>query len=41
MTLPLIIGALGAVFFGYLTHDLFLGLGNTFYHQALFIHPNH
>jgi NADH-ubiquinone oxidoreductase chain 5 len=41
MTIPLLVLAVGSVFFGYLTHDLFLGLGNTFYQQALFIHPNH
>jgi hypothetical protein len=27
--------------FGYLTQDLFLGMGSTFYLQAIFTHPNH
>jgi hypothetical protein len=40
MTFPLFMLALGAAFFGYITHELFLGLGHTFYQQVLFIHPN-
>ena len=41
MSIPLGLLALGSAFFGYLTHELFLGIGNTFYQQALFTHPNH
>jgi NADH-ubiquinone oxidoreductase chain 5 len=33
--------AFGSAFFGYLTHELFLGLGHTFYSNSLFTHPNH
>jgi hypothetical protein len=39
MYIPLFILGLGAAFFGYLTHEVFIGLGNTFYLQALFFHP--
>nr|YP_009659063.1 NADH dehydrogenase subunit 5 [Chytriomyces confervae]QCQ69061.1 NADH dehydrogenase subunit 5 [Chytriomyces confervae] len=41
MTIPMLVLAVGSILFGYLTHDLFLGLGNTFYQQVIFIHPNH
>src|SRR5690349_1377107 len=40
MLLPLIILGAGAAFFGFVTHELFLGLGSTFYQQALFTHPS-
>lgn len=39
MYIPLFLLGLGAAFFGYLTNDLFLGMGNTFYLQSLFFHP--
>lgn len=39
MYIPLFLLGLGAAFFGYLTNDLFLGMGNTFYFQSLFFHP--
>jgi NADH-ubiquinone oxidoreductase chain 5 len=39
--LPLIILNIGAIFFGYLTHELFLGIGSTFYLNNIFIHPDH
>lgn len=42
MTLPLIILSLFSVFFGYLTKDLFIGLGTgVFNDNSLFIHPLH
>ena len=41
MLIPLLLLNLGAIFFGYLTHELFLGLGSTFYSSSLFIHPDH
>lgn len=39
MYIPLFILGLGAAFFGYLAHEVFLGMGSTFYSQALFFHP--
>jgi NADH-ubiquinone oxidoreductase chain 5 len=42
MSLPLIILALFSVFFGYITKDLFIGLGSDFFSDnSLFIHPKH
>ena len=41
MFFPLFILSLGAIFFGYFTHEMFLSLGNTFYFNNLFTHPNH
>lgn len=41
MLIPLYILGAGAAFFGFVTHELFLGLGSTFYQQALFTHPSH
>lgn len=40
MQIPLIILGAGAAFFGFITHELFLGLGSTFYQQAIFTHPD-
>ena len=40
MLLPLILLAIGSVFFGYLSHETFLGLGSSIYQGAIFIHPN-
>lgn len=40
MTLPLIILALFSIFFGYITKDLFIGLGTSFWSNSLFTHPN-
>ena len=40
MFLPLFLLGAGAAFFGFLTHELFLGLGSSFYQQALFTHPS-
>ena len=40
MTMPLIILAIFSIFFGYLTKDIFLGLGSGFFlDNSLFIHP--
>jgi NADH-ubiquinone oxidoreductase chain 5 len=42
MTLPLIILAIFSIFFGFLTKDIFIGLGTEFYlDNALFVHPTH
>nr|YP_010951101.1 NADH dehydrogenase subunit 5 [Ophidiomyces ophidiicola]WML69497.1 NADH dehydrogenase subunit 5 [Ophidiomyces ophidiicola] len=42
INLPLIILAIFSIFFGYLTKDLFIGLGTGFYSDnSIFIHPNH
>jgi len=41
MFIPLFILSLGAAFFGFLAHEMFLGSGSTFYLQSLFIHPDH
>jgi NADH-ubiquinone oxidoreductase chain 5 len=42
MSVPLIILAIFSIFFGYITKDLFLGLGSDFFSDnSLFIHPVH
>jgi NADH-ubiquinone oxidoreductase chain 5 len=42
MSLPLIILAVFSIFFGYLTKDMFIGLGSgLFEDNSLFIHPTH
>lgn len=42
INLPLIILAVFSIFFGYLTKDIFIGLGTGFYSDnSLFIHPSH
>ncbi|KAF2135783.1 uncharacterized protein K452DRAFT_330036 [Aplosporella prunicola CBS 121167] len=42
MSIPLIILALFSIFFGFLTKDIFIGLGSSFFmDNALFIHPSH
>ncbi len=41
MLIPLFLLSQGSAMFGYLTQDLFLGMGSTFYLQAIFTHPNH
>jgi|HubBroStandDraft_4_1064222.scaffolds.fasta_scaffold05472_4 NADH-ubiquinone oxidoreductase chain 5 len=42
MSIPLIILAIFSIFFGYLTKDIFLGLGSGFFSDnGLFIHPSH
>jgi NADH-ubiquinone oxidoreductase chain 5 len=41
MSLPLIILAIFSIFFGYITKDIFIGLGSDFFSDnSLFIHPN-
>lgn len=42
MSLPLIILAVFSIFFGYITKDIFIGLGTNFFiDNSLFIHPSH
>jgi NADH-ubiquinone oxidoreductase chain 5 len=42
MSLPLIILAIFSIFFGYITKDIFIGLGSDFFvDNSLFIHPMH
>ena len=42
MSLPLIILAILSIFFGYITKDIFIGLGSDFFSDnSLFIHPKH
>ena len=42
MSLPLIILAIFSIFFGYITKDIFIGLGSNFFaDNSLFIHPSH
>ena len=42
MSLPLIILAIFSIFFGFITKDVFIGLGSGFFaDNALFIHPCH
>jgi len=42
MSLPLIILAFFSIFFGYITKDIFIGLGSGFFaDNGLFIHPSH
>jgi NADH-ubiquinone oxidoreductase chain 5 len=42
MSLPLIILAIFSIFFGFITKDIFIGLGTGFFmDNGLFIHPDH
>jgi NADH-ubiquinone oxidoreductase chain 5 len=42
MSLPLIILAVFSIFFGYITKDIFIGLGSDFFSDnGIFIHPKH
>jgi len=42
MSIPLIILAIFSIFFGYITKDLFIGLGTGFFvDNSIFIHPSH
>lgn len=42
MSTPLVILGIFSIFFGYVTKDLFIGLGSDFFSDnALFIHPQH
>ena len=39
MAIPLFILCIGSIFIGYLTKDLFIGLGTPFWNNAIFISP--
>jgi NADH-ubiquinone oxidoreductase chain 5 len=41
MAFPLFVLSFGAIFLGYVTRDLAIGLGSTFWQQSLFTHPSH
>jgi NADH-ubiquinone oxidoreductase chain 5 len=42
LSLPLIILAIFSIFFGYITKDIYIGLGSAFFaDNSLFIHPSH
>jgi NADH-ubiquinone oxidoreductase chain 5 len=41
MAVPLVILAIFSIFFGYMTKDLFVGLGTGFWSNSIFIHPDH
>lgn len=42
LSLPLVILAIFSIFFGYITKDLFIGLGSSFFiDNSIFIHPAH
>jgi len=42
MSLPLIILAIFSIFFGYITKDIFIGLGSDFFaDNSIFLHPSH
>jgi NADH-ubiquinone oxidoreductase chain 5 len=42
LSLPLVILAIFSVFFGYITKDIFIGLGSSFFiDNSIFIHPVH
>jgi len=42
MSFPLIILAIFSIFFGYVTKDIFIGLGSNFFaDNSIFIHPSH
>jgi NADH-ubiquinone oxidoreductase chain 5 len=39
IAIPLIILAFGSIFVGYVTRDMIIGLGTTFWGNAIFVHP--
>jgi NADH-ubiquinone oxidoreductase chain 5 len=42
MSLPLVVLAIFSIFFGYLTKDIYIGLGSSFFiDNSIFIHPLH
>ena len=42
MSLPLFVLAIFSIFFGFITKDIFIGLGSGFFvDNSIFIHPNH
>ncbi len=40
MLLPLFILGIGSIYSGYLTREIFLGWGSTFWNNSIFFHPN-
>ena len=40
MLIPLIQLTIGSIFFGYLSHEIFQGIGSNIYFNSIFIHPN-
>jgi NADH-ubiquinone oxidoreductase chain 5 len=40
MIIPLIVLALGSIFIGYLTRDIFIGFGSDFWGSSIFIFPH-
>ncbi len=40
MALPLILLSIGSIFIGWLTKDMFIGVGTSFWNNALFTHPD-
>lgn len=41
MLFPLVLLAFGSIFIGYITKDMFIGLGTNFWGNSIFIHPTH
>ncbi|RYE15059.1 MAG: hypothetical protein EOP34_04650 [Rickettsiales bacterium] len=42
MSIPLFVLAIFSIFFGYVTKDIYIGLGSAFFtDNSIFIHPNH
>jgi NADH-ubiquinone oxidoreductase chain 5 len=41
MAMPLLVLSFGALFLGFLSKDLAVGLGTTFWQQSLYTHPSH
>lgn len=41
MSIPLLILAIGSIFIGYLSKDVFIGLGTPFFDNSIFILPQH
>jgi NADH-ubiquinone oxidoreductase chain 5 len=42
MSIPLIILAIFSIFFGYITKDIYIGLGSSFFNDnSIYIHPTH
>ena len=41
MALPLVVLAMGSIFLGYVSRDLFIGVGTDFWGTSLFTHPSH
>jgi NADH-ubiquinone oxidoreductase chain 5 len=42
LSLPLVVLAIFSIFFGYITKDIFIGLGSSFFiDNSIFIHPTH